>query len=666
MGATLALAVFAVVAAAFSLGAFQRLEAITYDYRLRWARSEAEPHPDIAVILIDEASLEAMNPVVGRFPWPRSVYADLIQFLQMGGARAVVFDLLFSEHQRDARGNGLGADDRRLTMATAAAGNVFHAAQALPGDGSRRLQPPFPALREASAGLGVVTLDADADGVYRRARLRFATSAGERPALGLAALPADAGRDAPRGPDGRVLVNMAGDFEPYSAGGVLRAIQQLRRGQARDLAVYPDEFANKVVFVGASAAGLEDIKTTGLSQRTPGVLIHASLASSLLSGNLLAPVPRGLTLALAAAFAAAAMVLVLGSRRLALQLLGPLALATAFTVWSLWRFQNGVVYAVTPPLTALGLSWLAGTGLLAVTEGREKQRVRRMFSQYVSPEVLSELTARPGEHLAAEVGRTEHLTVLFSDIRGFTTLSENLPPDRVVELLNVYLSAMSEVILDARGTVDKFVGDALMAFWGAPVRLDDHAQHGVRAALAMERRLPEVNRRLQALGCPELASGIGLHTADVILGNIGSERKLDYTVIGDSVNLASRLEGLTKVYGCPILVSEDTVAELGEGFVCGLVDRVRVKGRSGATAVYRPLALPEDDAGTRAAALERAGIMAEAFAAYRERHWQQADDLYARLPEDWPLRTLFRERCAAFRAEPPGPDWDGVYTPSEK
>lgn len=669
-GVGLALVVTLVVALGHGLGAFQRLEAITYDYRLLWARGDAEPHPAIEVVLIDEPSLAAMEPVVGRFPWPRSVYADLIEFLDRGGARAIVFDLLFTEHQEGGR-DGPGPDDRRLTAATAATGNVYHAAQVLPTDeGGRRLQPPFPALAEASAGLGVVSLTADPDGVHRRARLRFAVDGRRPPALGLAPLlngedPPDP-EAVPRTADGRVLVNMAGDFAPYSAGGIFAAIRGLRRGRAADLAVYPDEFAGKIVFIGASAAGLEDIKTTGLSPRTPGALIHASLASNLLTGRHLDPVPAWLTLALAAVFAAITLGLVLGRRRLAIQLLGPLLLAGLYAVWTEWRFQAGTVYAVTPPLASVGLAWLAGTVLLAVTEGREKLRIRRMFSQYVSPQVLAELTARPEEHLTAEVGRQERLTVLFSDIRGFTTLSESLPAEQVVELLNTYLGVMAETITEARGTLDKFVGDAIMAFWGAPVPLADHAERGVRTAVTMARRLPEVNRRLGEKGYPGLAIGVGLHTAEVILGNIGSERKLDYTVIGDSVNLASRLEGLTKIYGGIVLISEDTAADLGEGFVCGLVDRVRVKGRSGVTELYTPLALPEDPEADRAIARERAELLGAAFAAYSDRDWDRAIALYDRLPADWPLRELFRRRCAGHRADPPGAQWDGVYTLSEK
>ncbi|HKJ89481.1 MAG TPA: adenylate/guanylate cyclase domain-containing protein, partial [Gammaproteobacteria bacterium] len=201
---------------------------------------------------------------------------------------------------------------------------------------------------------------------------------------------------------------------------------------------------------------------------------------------------------------------------------------------------------------------------------------------------------------------------------------------------------------------------------GAPVRIPDHAERGVRAAVAMQRRLGEVNRQLQERDYPTLRIGIGLHTADVILGNIGSERKLDYTVIGDSVNLASRLEGLTKAYGCPILISEDTRAALDSDIPCAMVDLVRVKGRQGATAVYWPLALPEDDPETLEQAREQAALTEEAFAAYLSRSWDRARSLLGRLPEDWPLRDIFLERCGLFHEEPPPPDWDGVYTLAEK
>jgi adenylate cyclase len=222
-----------------------------------------------------------------------------------------------------------------------------------------------------------------------------------------------------------------------------------------------------------------------------------------------------------------------------------------------------------------------------VTEGREKRKVRKMLGQYVSPHMLSSLVDNREDILRAEVGAKENVTVLFSDIRGFTSISENEPPERIVSMLNQYFSLWSDAIFEYDGTIDKFVGDAVMALWGAPLRTEKHPEKALRAALEMRKRLPELNRRLNVEGFPEVKIGVGIHTGDAILGNIGSEKKLDYTVIGDTVNLSSRLEGLTKQYTCDILISEATYIRVSDLFRCEFVDSVKVKGKEQAVKVYK-------------------------------------------------------------------------------
>lgn len=688
---------------------FDRLEWITFDKRSVLFRSETLAHPDVAIILIDEASLKAMNPLVGRWPWPRSVYADLLEFLRIGEARAVAFDILFTE----AEGAGVRANinDRRLIGATRETGGAYHAFQLLkdetdeagqvqldqplPEDFRRRFAAmgkgfsasgnnnyylPMPALYRAARGMGVVEFGPDADGVYRRTRL-FREYQGELyPVLPMAPLvnllrPVGISQKGhylylddlhiPLNSDGTYLVNMYGRYNNYSISGVLASIQKLRHGQVEDLIVRPDEFRDKIVFVGASAAGVEDLKTTSLASGMPGVMLHASIASNILSQDFLKMVNPAMTIFLVFGFAAFTGLGILALPRVYLKIALPLTLTLGYAAWSLWRFRYNVVYDMVPPITAIALSWLATFGYLAFTEGRDKKRVRNMLAQYVSPNILAEVVDKYEDYLRAEVGSKEHITVLFSDIRGFTDISELLPPEKVVEILNMYFAAMSDVVFKYEGTLDKFIGDALMAFWGAPIRASDHPRRAVAAALEMHRRLKEVNARLETKGWPHIRMGIGINTGDVILGNIGSEKKLDYTVIGDNVNLASRLESLTKEYDCPLLISESTYAVLGDELPCAIVDQVRVRGKQHPVRIYRPLASPDAPEDVLRDGRALAGASEEAFQLYLDRKWREALKAYEKLPESR-THEIFVARCRRYMEKAPAPEWDGVYAMTAK
>lgn len=708
-GIAIALSAALIVAALHLFHFFDRLEWITFDKRSALFRSEVRAHPDVAVILIDEASLKAMDPVVGRWPWPRSVYADLMEFLVLGEARAIAFDILFTE--TEGTGARAKANDLRLISATRDSGRAHHAFQvltdvtdeaerirlnqALPADFKTRFALagqgfpassnnnyylPAPALYRAARGMGVVEFVPDADGVYRRTRLLREYQGDLYPVLPMAPVVSVLGAKdisqrgrflhiddlrVPIGADGTYLINMYGQYSNYSISGVLASIQKLRRGEVESLLVSPDEFKDKIVFVGASAAGVEDLKTTSLASGMPGVMLHASIASNILAGDFLRAVRLATTLILVFGFAVLTALGILVLPRVYLKILVPLALAVGYFAWTLWRFKYNVVYDLVPPVAAITLSWLATFGYLAFTEGKDKKRVRNMLAQYVSPNILVEVVDKYEDYLRAEVGSKERITILFSDIRGFTNVSESLPPEKVVEILNVYFAAMSDVVFEYEGTLDKFIGDALMAFWGAPIRVADHARRAVSAALEMHRRLEAVNARLTAEGSPGIRMGIGINTGEVILGNIGSEKKLDYTAIGDNVNLASRLEGLTKEYDCELLISENTYAELGGEFPCAIVDQVRVKGKQRPIRIYRPLAPP----GAPEEVLRKATALAReterAFDLYLNRQWAKALAAYEKLPESR-TRDLFTARCRSYIESAPAPEWDGVYVMTSK
>ncbi len=350
----------------------------------------------------------------------------------------------------------------------------------------------------------------------------------------------------------------------------------------------------------------------------------------------------------------------------------PLILVGGYLQLTQLLFNAEHVINVTTPIVAVVLAWLGSSLLLAITEGKDKRKVRNMLSQYVSPAVLSQVVNHFEDHLHAEVGSKERLTMLFSDIRGFTSLSENLSAEKVVEALNYYFSQMNDTIFSHQGTIDKFIGDAIMAFWGAPIRIDNHADLAVQSALEMIERMPAINQWCAQQNLPPLKIGIGLHTGDVVLGNIGSDKKLDYTIIGDNVNLASRMEGLTKSYGSPILISETTFDSLQQSIPCRVVDLVKVKGKKVPIRILQPVtdAILAETVEQKAPAhgLTIAQIVQQtnqAFDHYRQQQWQQAIALYEGLPAD-ALRELFLQRCRQYAQSPPPPDWDGAYTMTSK
>jgi len=454
----------------WGLGAFVRAEGWTLDLRMRWARRDARLPEEVAVVLVDEASLRFMDSRVGRWPWPRRVWADVTEFLFLGGARRVVWDVLFTEAQGTAAEDR--ADDRSLAEATAA-GSVVHAAQFVAetpdeGAGAVEVREPPPGFRErfslgpvaggaptmlgattaylplaplwqGAAGVGAVDLEPDPDGVYRRVPVYRLWGGWAYPGLGAAAVgtvesspggPVVGGTPIPVDEAGQCLVRPYGVVNAYSVGGILASVEQIRRGEER-LVVDPAEFQDRIVFIGASAAGLEDLKASPLSRLTPGVFLHAFLAGNLVEGEFLREAPpwvAPLLLVLAT----------LGVCSWGLWAPNPFWAAVApglgglaYGAVGVWAFGQGLVLPVAAPLGGLLLGVLGGVAHRAVTEDRRRRRVRRMFAQYVSPAVLDAVVDEYSEQASPGAGRKEELTILFSDIRGFTTLSESLdPPER--------------------------------------------------------------------------------------------------------------------------------------------------------------------------------------------------------------------------------------------
>ncbi len=417
----------------------------------------------------------------------------------------------------------------------------------------------------------------------------------------------------------------------------------------------------RIALLGTTAPGLLDLRATPVGSTYPGVEIHANLIAGMLDGHIKHR-PQYVT-----GFDVL-LLLVLGSALIwSLPRLSPLnATLLAGGCVGLLVCMNFAFWQFADFVLPLAASLLLVVGLYALNmsygyffESRSKRQFARMFGQYVPPELVEEMSRNP-EHYSME-GRNAELTVLFSDIRGFTSISEGLEPKELTQLMNEYLGAMTSVIQDQRGTLDKYIGDAIMAFWGAPVSDAEHARHAVAAALRMNATLDELNRSLTARGWPELKIGIGLNTGTMTVGDMGSPVRKAYTVMGDAVNLASRLESLTKQYGVGILVGEATRRAVRD-VVFREIDRVRVKGKDDPVSIYEPLAFESDfDRGL----MEELKLWNLALRQFRAQEWDQAELTLFNLQRMAPQCALYRlyaEQIADYRRDPPGKGWDGVRT----
>lgn len=420
---------------------------------------------------------------------------------------------------------------------------------------------------------------------------------------------------------------------------------------------------NRVVLVGSTAPGLADLRVTPFSGSFPGVEIHAHMIAGMLDGT------AGYTPAWARDASLLATLLAGLALLIALPIIGPvrglmltalLLGALAGAQYAAWK-QHWVLSMAAPLAAILGLYMLsAAYGFLA--EARNKRQITKLFGQYVPPELADKMSQDP-THYSME-GQSREMTVLFSDIRGFTNFSEALPPTELAEVLNAYLSTMTQIVQDHRGTIDKYIGDAVMAFWNAPLDMPDHAEQAVQTALDMQAALVALNERFAARGWPDVKIGVGVNTGRMSVGNMGSEFRLSYTVMGDAVNLGSRLEGITKQYGVGILATETTVAaDPAHQFM--KIDVVRVKGKETPVAIYQPL-------GRKGELSEEAGKMAQlfeaAFGLYQKQDWKAAEALLHEMAEitQCGLCETYLERIAHFREHPPATDWDGVFVYTTK
>ncbi len=622
--------------------------------RERLALPRSPVNPNIVLVEINDATIRDLTEIAGRWPWPRALSALLVDYLHRGTPKVIAFDVGFWEPEREATYPFLGEEwtgarsDKALAEAVRRAGNVIVLADAVdPGlvSGELKQKPwqapayhlgpeiearpvitlPYDGLATAAAGLGHNFLALDPDGPARRMLPFVRKDTRYMPSLGMAAallaggyradevvledsiirvrdrrIPlvkvqaTDAVEPSRRHDQQTMLINyralaLADGRRPYPAYEVrdlLRSEGQLQAGEKPD--IDPVAFKDKVVFIGLTASGLVDSFQTPFSKTTlPGIQLHASIADSLLSDLFITPAPQ---VSRFAATAAGAVLVGLMSATLPFWVAaaGASMLIAGWTGVSLYAFDRGLWLVMAQPILASAIALFGGTAYRYFVEDAEKRKVSRLFGRYVSRDVYKQLMANP--ELAELGGGRREMSVLFSDLRGFTSITEKGNPEDLVEQLNEYFTRMVEIVFRNGGTVDKFVGDMVMALFGAPVDDVDHADGAVTTAVEMVRELGELNRRWAAEGRVQLDIGIGVNSGDMIAGNIGSSAIMSYTVIGDNVNLGARLESLNKDYKTRIIISEATRARLGKSYEMRPLGGVVVKGKTRPVEIFEVIA----------------------------------------------------------------------------
>ncbi len=647
-----------------AVGALDSFEWKSIDVRFQW-RGDREVNPNIAVVAIDEPSIDKL----GRWPWPREYQGRVIDQLSRAGAKAVAFDILFTEP--DAQNP---ASDAKLAEAAGHANNVVSAFFYRGGMDFHLIgrDPlfPLPALAKNSY-LGFVNFNPDPDGVCRRGHLYSINNDSVYPSLPVAALAMSEGKTFkdllptlpvivdkdPIVAHNELLINYAPQTEGH--GYPMYSFADVLAGKVPDAA-----FKNKIILVGGTAAALFDVKAVPFSPIYYGVLIHANIIDNLLTGNYLKLAP-GFFAVLIILFLGLVMGVVLpplGSWHKLLVLIGTTAVILGVSFW-MFSARCVVLPVVAPLLTAFAC--YGGTMFYRLLiEEREKRKIKGSFRQYLSPKIIEIITKDPSKLKLG--GEEREVTVFFLDIAGFTTMSEALKPTQLVEVMNLCLTEFSRIILKHDGLINKYIGDCIMAFWNAPADQAGHAAMATRAALECVEILPDINRRLTERGLPRIDCRVGVNTGTVVVGNMGSLERFDYTVMGDPVNLASRLEGANKQYHTRVMISDVTYAQAAGDIEVRDLDLIRVKGKKEPRKVYEVLGLKGK---LSEEILEGRAKYDEALALYRQKKFSEAvtafESVYDYIPNDH-VTGVYLERARLFLAEPPPANWDGVYEMATK
>ena len=716
---------------------FETMELKSLDLRFN-TRGEIKPGPEVAIVTIDEKSLDNL----GRWPWPRKKIADLIDALNEYGVNSIGFDVVFAEPDHNSGSIAINEirnkleslkikderilsyldkkaveedNDALLADAIKRSGNTilgyfFHTSDEdlehlgeikieedeylkksayssvryLSRDAANTdftmpvfsLESNLKQFSKESAGFGYFNVFPDFDGTIRWVPLLLKYNDNYFPPLSLqlarkylgdnqlTIVAAEYGVESvilgdleiPTNEGGGLLINYRGgskSFPHYSAYDVIT-----KKTPKKAL-------EDKIILIGATAIGIYDMRVTPFSSVFPGVEIHANIIDNILHQDFLFRPDWIGAIDILIIIAAG---LILG---LILPRLGPVAGAfaaltvfTSFTVGNLFLFTDKGIWLnfVYPAMSILTI-YTSITLLRYMTEEREKKKVRNAFQYYMTSSVVNEVL-KDSDKLKLG-GEKKILSVLFSDIRGFTSISEQMTPEKLVHFLNEYLTVMTDIVFKHDGVLDKYMGDAIMTMYGAPLEQKDHPSRACQTALDMMKALKQLHKLWDKQGLPKMDIGIGISTGPMVVGNMGSERRFDYTVMGDTVNLGSRLEAINKIYGTNIIISKETYSEVREHFICRELDAVRVKGKEQPVKIYELMA----ETGSDERYLELARRFETALGLYRAMKWQEALAAFQhvfKVRHNDPASEMYINRCQTLAKSSPASDWDGVFTMTTK
>jgi adenylate cyclase len=703
----------------------EELRVRTFDlYQvLRPREQTARP---VVIVDIDEDSLKA----IGQWPWPRTTIADLITRITALGAVTIGFDVIFAEPDRmspavaehsfrgidaetRAKLDSLPSNDEVLADAikqsrvvvgqagAAAATPTPHAEMALQTGFAVRGPDPAPyvvtfpgllrnvlPLEEAAAGRGLFSINPENDGIVRRVPVIMVAQGALVPSLSMEMLRVVSGSSAilVRVDEAGVqAVAVPGLEVPTDRNGQLwvhfNKHDPARFVSAKDVlqgTVPPDRMRGRLVLIGTSAIGLLDLKTTPVEAAMPGVEVHAQILESVLNKSLLvnpnyaigaelaAAVLIGLAIIIVAPMLSATVVVLLGA-----------VLIAGLIGFSLYLFvEDNLLIDFTYPLISSWLIYLVLTFVNYFREQKQRQQIRSAFGFYLSPHMVEQLARSPEKLVLG--GEERRMTILFSDVRGFTTISEHYKddPQGLTRLMNRFLTPLTNAIIERKGTIDKYIGDAIMAFWNAPVDDDEQEANACDAALEMQARAAALNvelkREAEANGGKymPLRIGVGLNTGPCVVGNMGSDFRFNYSVLGDTVNFASRLEARTKDYRLPLVIGSRTAEGAKQKFASMEIDLIQVKGKTQPEAVFAVLGRAEVAQDPRCGELR--DLNAQMLAHFRKQQWDETLNVIDRCRKAAEgfdvvgLYDMYVERIETYRADPPGPDWDGVYEAESK
>ncbi|MEA2920981.1 MAG: adenylate cyclase [Bradyrhizobium sp.] len=701
------------------LPAIEELRVRTFD-TFQLIEPRVKTARPVAIVDIDEASLARL----GQWPWPRTRIADMVANLTKLGAVVIAFDVIFSEPDRlnpDAAADtfrdldeatreklrSLPSNDQVLADTMRRARVVLGESglpsviadldKSLPVTGLAMLgEDPqafmfnlpgllrnTPVLEKAAGGRGLLTINPERDGIVRRVPMIMRAQGAIMPSLSFEMLRVVTGTDTifiksdkagiksiavkgfeiPTDRKGQLWVH----FAPYDPSLYVSAVDLLEGRVA------PEKIARKLVLIGTSAVGLNDIKTTPVSPAMPGVEIHAQVIEAALTKRLLSQPPYGALAEFGAALLLGILVIAFAPGFGPITLVAVGGMFATLLVGTSWYFysQHKQLIDFTYPLLSTTAIYLTLIFSSFVREQAQRRQIRSAFGQYLSPALIEQLAQSPEKLVLG--GEEREMTVMFSDVRGFTTISEAYKhdPQGLTTLMNRFLTPLTNAILARKGTIDKYMGDAIMAFWNAPLDDAQHELNACEAALDMLTRIDELNevRQIEAKegGHPYIPInvGVGLNTGSCVVGNMGSDLRFDYSVLGDSVNLASRLEGQSKEYGFPIIVGSRTALAVKDRFAILELDFIMVKGKKEPEVIYA-IAGREDTAHSGRFQRLR-NLTIEMLACYRSRDWEGALAAIGRgrLTDDAHaleyLYNLYEARIRNYQNNPPPPDWNGAF-----